>query len=287
MKHLILGYGYCAYHLANLLTGQKQEVTALARNPDKQACPEGLKLLKHDVTQTPLDMDLSDTILYYFIPPPPSGKKDTYLSHFLEKLDSRPEKIIYFGSSGVYGDHHGQWVDEGSPCHVTHDRQARRLDAERQWQAFCRKEAIPCILLRIAGIFGPHRLALEAVQKRTPVIDPKIAPFINSIYVRDLVNIASQLASHPSASGVFNVADGDPLPMGTLQQDLARLLHEPPAPFQSLEEAWQTASPMKREFLQASKRLCIQRLHTTLEKALQFTPRVEALQESLMDGESK
>ena len=282
MQHVILGYGYAGFHLANWLLGKKQQVIAISRHLDPSQQLPGLIHLPQECT-APIPALPDDMVLYYLIPPPATGLEDTILQHCLKSLSIKPAKLIYFGSSGVYGDRAGNPVDETMSCEALSDRQHRRLDAERQCLAFCEAQSIRCVLLRIGGIYGPGRLPVDAARKQSSLINRGEAPLTNLVYVRDLANVAGLLADQQTAQGIYNVADGVPEPMGSLQQQVARQLELPEAPFQSFQEAWASASPMKREFMQASKRLDIRALQETLGDSLVFTAREQAIMESLQE----
>ena len=262
MHHLILGYGYCGYYLAQELLKSGQQVTAVSRHLNPEFALPQLHHMTHDLAQ-PLNWAEPDTIAYYLIPPPPEGEKDTFLHQFLKQNRIKAKKIIYFGSSAVYGDHQGAWVNEESPCLLSNARQLRRLDAEQQWLNYCHHNTIQPVLLRVAGIYGPHRLPVEAARAKTPVIEKEKASYTNHIYVKDLAAIACLLAQNATAV-IYNVADGNPQPMGTIQQQVATSLDIEQAPYESWHEAWERASPMKREFMQGSKRLQIDRLEHDL-----------------------
>lgn len=281
MHHLIIGYGYCGYYLAQHLLAQQQTVTVLSRHIDKTMHLVGINHLIHDIKE-PFNWQEKETCLYYLIPPTAQSHSDLLLEQFLTQSSIEASRVIYFGSSGVYGDHHGEWVNEESPCLLIQPRQYGRINAERQWLAFCKQQAIPCTLLRIAGIYGPGRLPIKAAISVEPLINPHEAPYTNSIYVNDLAEIAYQLACTSQITATFNIADGVPQPMGTLQRLVAEELNLP-SNFASLESVWQTASPMKREFMSASKRLLIDHLKTTLEHSLKLTPLKEAIRESLAE----
>lgn len=280
MHHLILGYGYCGYYLAQVLLREQQEVTAVSRHLDESMQLPGLNHVIHDLN-SPFHWDQPETILYYLIPPSSQGDTDSILKHFLEQSRIHAKKIIYFGSSGVYGNHQGAWVNEESSCLIQHPRQLRRLDAEQQWITYCSRHKIEPILLRVAGIYGPQRLPVEAAKARTPLIEKDQAPLINHIYVRDLATIAYQLGQTKTPYSLYNIADGTPQPMGTLQQQVAHALNIPTAPYELWESAWEKASPMKREFMQGSKSLTIERLQSTLGNSLLFTSQNEAIKNSI------
>lgn len=278
MHHLIIGYGYTGFHLASYLINKKETVTAVSRHLDESQVVQGVEYIQHDI-QTPFPWSKQNTIVYYLIPPPATGRYDTILQTFLNTNVIQPAKFIYFGSSAVYGDKSGDRVDETTPCTIILDRQWRRLDAERQ----CQELAIDSVLLRIGGIFGPHRLPIDAAIQQAALIKPESAPITNLIYVKDLVRIAALLAMNSDAKGIYNVSDGLPEPMGYLQQQVAKLLDLPAAPFQSPEQVLAQASPMKKEFIHASKRLNIDALQMTLGPSLVITPKLTAIKESLRE----
>jgi len=281
MNHLILGYGYCGYYLAKHLLENGQTVTAVSRHYPPSLVLKGLNHLNTDIAAYH-PANTSDTIVYYLIPPPSHGIKDSVLQTFLKSSTMKPAKVIYFGSSGVYGCHQGQLINEQANCYLQHERQYRRLDAEKQWQDFCEQQHIDCIILRVAGIYGPGRLPITAAQTQSAIIKSDEAPLSNHIYIKDLTQITALLASHHQAKGIYNIADGHANRMGLLQQQVAKELGIPLAPEQSFEIIWQQASPMRREFMQASKRLSIKHLQDTLGNTLSLTPLSVGVRASLI-----
>ncbi|MCC5013983.1 MULTISPECIES: SDR family oxidoreductase [unclassified Legionella] len=282
MHHLIIGYGYCGYHLAQYLLNRQQTVTAISRHLDESMNLPGLQHITHDINK-PFLWQEKNTVLYYLIPPASEGEQDNILQTFLSLSSIQPAKIIYFGSSGVYGNHQGNWVNEQSSCNLDHPRQHRRLNAEQQWLAFCKQQQIPCVLFRVAGIYGPNRLPLQAAMAQKPLLAPREAPYTNHIYVHDLSEIAYQFAEKIELSGIYNIADGKPDLLGTLQQQVAQALGLEAAPYEPWEQIWALASPMKREFMLASKRLSIDALRATLKETLKLTSLSEAVINSLKE----
>ncbi|VEG90718.1 SDR family oxidoreductase [Legionella spiritensis] len=280
MHHLIIGYGYCAYYLARLLLQKKQTVTAVSRHQPSTNQPAGLNHVCHDIRQ-PFVWTEPDTVLYYFVPPPPTGVTDPCLRQFLASSSLSLRKVIYCGSSGVYGDHQGAWVNEQSPCPIRYDRQKRRLNAEQQWHNFCAERAIDSLILRVSGIYGPNRLPVEAAKAQSPLIAPDEAPYSNQVYVKDLACIMVGLAEQDDGQGCINISDGHPQKMGTIQRLTAEQLGIKPAPCEPFDSVWQKASPMKREFMSASKRLRIEKLQSTLKSPISLTPLATGIAASL------
>lgn len=277
IQHVLMGYGYSASFLAQELLALNLKCLAISRHPPKMTI-QGLEHICCDLNNEIPDIQ-HPYVLYYFIPPSQTNK-DPLLADCLKHLKQKPIKIIYLGSSGVYGEHHGQWVNESSKCVIKTPRQLARLDAEDIIQKYCSQNKIIGTCLRIAGIYGPNRIPLEAARRQTPVISKSQAPFINHIYVKDLAKILLQLGHYLSFSGILNIADGKPMAMGQMQQLLAELLSIPKAPELDFTEIWQQASMMKKEFMSQNKRLSIHQLQQVLRNSkLQLTTMEVALKE--------
>lgn len=260
---VLAGFGYCAEFLAKNLAQESHKIYAISRQIPAPL-PETITHLQLDISKDPVNINNEDYVLYYFIPPISKDSSDTTLEFFLKHLTPRPKKIIYIGSSGIYGNHDGGIVDEMSPCYMTSLRQKQRKSAEEILAQYSSLHRIPLALLRVAGIYGPNRLPIEAAKQEAAIIFPNQAPLINHIYVKDLTNILSLLGNEITYHGIVNIADGHPHPMGYLQQTCARLLKLKPAPYIDFEEALLTASTMKKEFMTQNKELNIQTLRQIL-----------------------
>lgn len=261
-RHILVGYGYTAEFLAHLLLNDQHSVLGISRKRP-EFLPSGMQHIVIDIEHTPIPVE-ADDILYYFVPPLAQFEEDELLKKCLLQLPHLPKKIIYIGSSGVYGQHFGEWVHEQSACHIKTPRQQQRWSAEQYLESFCQKHHIPCARLRTAGIYGPHRTPKE----QSPIITPGEAPFINHIYVKDLAEILKYLGTVVSFHGIVNVSDGIPKPMGSLQETRAAILNYPKAITISFAKAWEEASDMKKEFMSQNKRLDI----STLLQILRDSP---------------
>jgi len=145
----------------------------------------------------------------YLAPPPESGATDPRLATFLAALGSaRPAALLYMSTTGVYGDTGGEVVTESAPLLPGSDRARRRVAAETAAAQWCEACGVRCVILRVPGIYGPHRLPLERLRRGEPAIRPEGAGPGNRIHVDDLVT-ACVAALDGSANGIFNVTDGD------------------------------------------------------------------------------
>ncbi|WP_367606610.1 NAD-dependent epimerase/dehydratase family protein [Legionella sp. W05-934-2] len=276
MKHLLIGYGYTASYLLEQLIAQGETVEAYSRTP-KPIPAMSAQLIVGDVINQGIGQQADPFFLYYFISPPNQGTDDAYLRQFLQRTDlTRCQGIIYISSSAVYGDHHGERVDETSDCYITTDRQKRRLDAEMQVLAISQQRNIPALILRCAGIYGQNRLPIEAARIQKPIILSSQAPLTNLIYVADLAYIINTLVKE-RVSGIFNVADGKPRPMGYLQQTIAQQLNYPAPHELPYSQLLEQATEMKRFFMESSKQLDVRKLLAVLPKDFQFTQMTDVI----------
>lgn len=100
-RYVLVGFGYTAGLLADLLLEEKLEVIAISRRPPEKP-PLGITHLSIDISEAPIPIQTND-IIYYFVPPLSEFEEDVLLEQFLNRLPQSPRKIIYIGSSGVYG----------------------------------------------------------------------------------------------------------------------------------------------------------------------------------------
>ncbi len=75
----------------------------------------------------------------HLAPPAPRGAEDRRTANLLRALarggPGAPRRIVYVGTTGVYGDAGGAFVDESRPVRPATDRARRRVDAERRLRA--------------------------------------------------------------------------------------------------------------------------------------------------------
>jgi nucleoside-diphosphate-sugar epimerase len=250
--HVIVGYGYSGSYLAEALKQSSHPIATIRRHHSD--VPAHCHAFSVDITTESLPAIRIDT-LYYLVPPPKNGYQDTTLKAFLANLRYLPRKIVYFGSSGLYGDHQGAWVDETSPLYLQYNRHYQKRDAEKQLTSFCQKNGIDLTLLRISGIYGPNRLPIDKLRQKKPIIKTAQAPYTNAVCVYDLVWFAIKLGEKTQSIECYNISDHTPRKMGALQCKLADLLGFPPPPEIDFSSYYHTASQMAQTFITSSKKL--------------------------------
>ena len=273
---VLIGYGDIARRLAQRLP--ERDIVAIARQQPEVPTGHrgrwtGVAADLDTDSALPDDVIPAGAIWVYLAPPPRQGVSDTRVARWLEAAHENPAAVVYIGTTGVYGDQKGAWVDEQVPSRPGHDRGRRRLDAERQFTAWCAARHVPLTCLRVTGIYACDRLPLERLRAGTPVPVGLEAPWSNRIHADDLVDILWQLIARTEAdrpiSGIFNVSDNQPAPVSRVYRHIAAHFHLPPPPEAPLETVLAQSSPMAREFLSESRRIDA----TAIQRALDWQPR--------------
>jgi nucleoside-diphosphate-sugar epimerase len=245
---LSLGHGYSASALARLLLPQGWRVIGTTRSPDRAPTlrAEGVEPLLWPADLTALLPQV--THLLASAAPGPQG--DPFLATHGAALAAAPLQWAgYLSTTGVYGDHHGGWVDEETPLTPTTDRGRHRVLAEAQWRA----TGLPLHIFRLAGIYGPGRGPFEKVRDGTARRILKPGQVFSRIHVDDIAQVLAASIAAPAPGTAYNVCDDDPAPPEDVLSHAAALLGlpEPPAiPFDQAE-----MSPMARSFYAESKRV--------------------------------
>ena len=273
---LIVGCGHVGRRVAVSLHARGQHVTGLVRSTTSAAQLRelGIDALCLDLDDGASPMPRSGKFggLCYLAPPPSTGVQDTRMRGFLESLDktSPPRRIVYISTSAVYGDCRGDWITEEQPLQPATDRGRRRLDAERQLQAWAARHGVEWVILRVPGIYGPGKLPLERLRKGLPVLREAEAPYTNRIHADDLATICVAALDSDHHNTVYNVSDGHPSTMTDYFFRVADAAGLPRPPVVSREEAQQVLSAGMLSFLQDSRRMSNQKLLRDLRVTLRY-----------------
>ena len=163
---MIFGYGYCAKALVSNFKNRKNEILVVSWNKQKIDKLNELGIKACEWTNTSVVkhyINVSNTILisvppYNFIDPV-EEKFSGFFSQTKKKI-----RLIYLSSTGVYGDHKGEWVYENSKLKPTTELGKWRLKAEKNWLSFAKLNNLPISILRLSGIYGPNRSTFDRIQ---------------------------------------------------------------------------------------------------------------------------
>jgi nucleoside-diphosphate-sugar epimerase len=255
MNLFIFGMGYTAQVLAATLRAQGWQVRGTGRAgnvafDDTSAVTAAVSAASHVLSSVP----------------PARDGKDPVLEIYGELLRAHPAKWVgYLSSTGVYGDTGGAWVDESAP--VGAGRRTARTEADLAWQALGAR------VLRLPGIYGPGRSALDRVQSGAANRIDLAGQVFSRVHVADIAG--GVIASFDGAPGVYNLADDLPCSQNAVIEEAARLLGAEPPPLKSLEEA--QLSPMALGFYAENRRIANGKAKRTLGWRLRYPTYREGL----------
>ena len=270
---IIIGCGYIGQLLATQLLKKQIPVRGIVRSETSlAACAEkNIPCEIKNLDKTLVDIDLAEQRVIYLAPPSRSGKTDPRMYHFLKAVENHPpEKIVLISTTGVYGDCDGAWIDETASLYPTADRAFRRVDAERQVQQYCNRHALPLVILRVAGIYGPGKIPLQRIKNCTPIVNQQDSPYTNRIHAHDLTSICEKALSNSEITGIYNVSDGHPGTMYDYFTGVASAMHMPAPPAISLKEAQHQLSEGMLSYMAESRRIDNKKLLRDFDLTLRY-----------------
>lgn len=256
---LIVGCGDVGQRIAQRLRHEGQAVDCLvssAASADRLRS-QGLTTVAINLDETATGLPSDSDLIWYLVPPPASGTTDPRLGNFLQALPpaNGRRRLVYIGTSGVYGDCRGESVSETCPINPQVDRARRRADAERQLSAWRDAGHGEVVVLRVAGIYGPNKLPLRRLRQGTPMVAAEEAPWTNRIHIDDLVEVCMAAMTNGVDGEAYNVSDGTPGNMRDYFDRVADLFDLAKAPVVPLDAAEGVLSAGLRSYLSESRRL--------------------------------
>ncbi len=250
----IFGLGYTAGRIAAALEAQGWEAISTGRDGT----------LRFDDSSN-VRLALADASHILSSVPPGGTGCDPVLDHYGDALGGKA--LVYLSSTGVYGDAQGAWVDETAPTGT--GRRTARAEADAEWLKLGAR------VLRLPGIYGPGRSALERVEsgaaRRIAIADQ----VFSRVHVDDIVSAATLALNAPA--GAYNIADDAPCSQNEVIEHACRLLGQPLPPLQTLDEA--NLSPMALAFYGENRRVA----NRKAKRVLDWQPRYPSYREGLAD----
>ena len=268
MNLFCFGLGYCADYLSAKLIKQGWQVSATCRTSEKAAVLEasGIRpVLLSGKKVTVTDLGKADHIL--ISAPPEQDGSDPVLNFAeaaLAALQDQIKWVGYLSTTGVYGDHQGKWIDEETPAGLLSERGQRRVAVEAQWAA----TGLPMHYFRLAGIYGPGRNSLRALQNGTARRVVKQGQVFSRIHLVDITRILEASMANPNAGRAYSVCDDTPAPPQDVVTYAAELMGVSPPALQDFATA--ELSPMARSFYGENKRIRNNRIKEELGVSLEY-----------------
>jgi nucleoside-diphosphate-sugar epimerase len=244
-QHLLcFGFGFSAQALARHMNHDEWQITGTSRSVEGAAAItsqgyEGVRF--NDLYAIPA------TVTHIVSSVPPDADGDPVARRFSKDLERPFEWISYLSTTGVYGNHHGGWVDEDTPLTPNTERGARRVAAEQAWSQYSAH------IFRLAGIYGPGRNVILNLRDGTAKRVIKPGQIFSRIHVEDIAGLLLASMAKPNPGRAYNVADDEPCPPQDVVEYAAKLLGLPVPHDVPFEQA--QLSAMARSFYEDSKRV--------------------------------
>lgn len=231
MRVAIIGCGYVGLELARDLAERGHEVTGIRRSTagldaveavvgDDNGDGDGtgtVEAVRADATDPASLSALPDADTVVFAASSggrgAAAARAVYvegLRNVVEEYGDRavpPERLVYTSSTGVYGDHDGDWVDEGTPIEPTTEKTRVLAAAERVALEGASDVGIDGTVARFAGLYGPDRYRLERYLE-----GPVTAGFLNMVHRDDAAGAIRYLLEADLARGEpVVVVDDEPV----------------------------------------------------------------------------
>jgi len=257
-KILIVGAGYVGSALAHKLQQKGHEIWAIKRHAG-DAVP--WQVIAIDVATTKINVIDFDYVFYLIAPNDGSVAAyekvyNTALTNILCHLAEQQKKIrrlFFISSTAVYGQDHGEWVDEKSLTRPAAKTAQIILQAEQDVLS----STVPATVVRLSGIYGAGRTRfLEKIQ-RGEFSTRESKRHTNRIHLDDCVGCLVHLMQCESPETLYLASDCDPASYDEVVQWLASRLR--------VKSALSEPAPVAREV--TDKRCSNQRL---LQSGYQF-----------------
>ncbi|RUR13056.1 SDR family oxidoreductase [Legionella sp. km772] len=274
---LILGLGYSAKTLAFKLLAQNFRVVGTSRNPDAQPkIKPPIELI--DFNSPEMEKHLSQATHVLVSIPPINNVGDLVLVKYgelLKKYASHIQWLAYLSSTGVYGDHQGEWVNERTECRPHTASGMARLAAEKAWLCFAEENQLPLQIFRLSGIYGPGRNAIERIIQGKKYSIFKEGQVFCRIHVDDIASTLLASINSPSPLAIYNVSDDEPAPVHVVDQYACSLLNREQLPLILFSET--PLSLMEQEFYSSNRRVSNLKIKEELKVALKYPSYKEGL----------
>ena len=253
---LIFGFGYCAESLLLKLKNSDWKINIVTRDLNKVNKLRNRGFIAcqwSDKIEIKAYIEKADAVLVCV---PPVGFIDPVqdeFSEFFSKLHKK-SKFIYLSSTGVYGDHMGNWVDEKSDVNPTTKLGLWRLNAEKLWLNLSENLGLSLTIMRLSGIYGPNRSPFDKLKKGSVNVIKKQGLLFSRIHVDDITEIIRICLNRNNISGIYNICDNKPASSQQVMEEACRLLGidcPKPIPIEKLN-----LSKIALGFYSESKKVC-------------------------------
>jgi nucleoside-diphosphate-sugar epimerase len=269
VRVVVVGCGYVGLALGRRLVDRGHEVVGVRRSDAglSAVADAGIEPVRADATD-PESLSAVPDVDHVVFAASSGGRgadaaRTTYVDGLETTIDAfaaranPPDRLVYTSSTGVYGDHGGDWVDESTPIRPT-TAKTRVLAAAERIALGARLSGIDGTVVRLAGLYGPDRYRLDRYLE-----GPVTGGYLNSVHRDDAAGaVAHLLVEDLAREEVVLAADDEPVDKHAFADWLADECGVARPPKRTREErlADDSLSEAARRRLRTSKRCSNDRL---------------------------
>jgi nucleoside-diphosphate-sugar epimerase len=215
MRVAILGCGYVGLELGRALASE-HEVVGVRRSAE--GCEKieraGFEAVEADLTNREDLTAVPDVDTVVFAASSGGRGADAAREIYVDGLrtvietfgarENPPDRLVYTSSTGVYGDHDGDWVDESTPIEPTTEKTEVLAEAERVALEDANEYDIDGTVVRFAGLYGPERYRLERYLD-----GPVTEGYLNMLHRADAAGVIRFLLAADAGRGETVLAVDD------------------------------------------------------------------------------
>lgn len=282
---LIAGCGYVGGRVAATWRARGLRVYAITRSESKakELARSGIIPIVFDLAQPAPMSELPDidAVLWSvgFERTSGASRQAIWIDGFQRLLNALPlrplpRRILYTSSTGVYGDGHGQDVDEHTLPIPTSEGGIACLAAEQLLQDFAKNSSACVSILRLAGIYGPDRLLRRTadLQGNVPIMSPP-DEWLNLVHVDDVVTAIDAISVMNSPPALINIVASKSVTRREYYTTLALLVDAPPPRF-AKPAAESTSQPHRRS---AGNRRVVSGIRESLQIPFKYDSIIDGL----------
>lgn len=251
MHILFIGYGKTSQRVAKQLFQQDHQITTVSRSPKEDDFADHLI---QDIQQLDLSKIQPVDVVYVLLAPSRNtalssveAYQQTYVDSvqpIVSALKNHPvQRIIVVSSTRVYGEDHGEIINDDSPAIPSDEQGELLLEMEQLWQ-----QAYPeqCMIVRPTGIYGTSTARMVKLAETTKSY-PNIH-WSNRIHIDDLASFLVNLLHVERPEKSYICTNNQPQPLHAMILKIQKELGLPELVLESERESG------KRIF--AGSRLC-------------------------------
>ena len=274
------GFGQVAKSLIRKLYSEKYSFN-LTTTTRQNTCKKKFEKIQYKCLQFDgdnFDIDIIEELkkaTHILVSIPPEAE-DYIIKNFSKYLENN-NSLKWFGylsSTGVYGNHDGEWVNEATFTDPTSERGKKRLKAELKFNNL----NIPLIIFRLSGIYSTENSVFSRLKKNDLRIVEMKNQIFSRIHIEDIANILflSLTIKKIIKGEIFNLSDNYPCSYKEVIEYACNLLNISLPKAISFEEL---GDGQLKDFYQDSKKVSNEKIKEYFKYKLKYPTYAEGLRQ--------